>query len=121
MNVSDVGQAMTHGDPVARMGRSAQYVGETMARIVKFSNPGLILIGGTVPDVGDIYLTRVRQVVLTRCYSSTCADSRVPGAKRDLLTVLAIKNYQGAVTRHELEAILDVVTVTDPSSAVVVW
>lgn len=68
VNLSDVGQAMDHGDPVARelMTTSAQYVGETLARIVNFFNPALILIGGTVPDVGDIYLAQVRQVVLGR-------------------------------------------------------
>lgn len=68
VTLSDVSQGMTHGDPVARdlMTTSAQYVGETLARIVNFFNPALILIGGTVPDVGDVYLTRIRQVVLNR-------------------------------------------------------
>ena len=68
VTLGDVNQGMAHGDPVARdlVTTSAQYVGETLARIVNFFNPALVLIGGTVPDVGDVYLTRVRQVVLSR-------------------------------------------------------
>jgi predicted NBD/HSP70 family sugar kinase len=59
---------MDHGDPVARdlMTTSAQLVGETLARIVNFVNPALVVLGGAVPDSGDIYLTKVRQVVLSR-------------------------------------------------------
>lgn len=68
VTAGDVSQAMSHGDPVARdlMTTSAQYVGDALARIVNFFNPGLILIGGTVPDIGDIYLTKIRQAVISR-------------------------------------------------------
>lgn len=68
VSLVDVSAAMNHGDPAARelMTTSAQYVGETLASIVNFFNPALILIGGTVPDNGDIYLSKVRQVVLER-------------------------------------------------------
>lgn len=68
VTLTDISQGLVHGDPVARdlMTSSAQYVGEALARIVNFFNPAHILIGGTVPDATDVYLTRVRQVVLNR-------------------------------------------------------
>ena len=68
VTINDVSRGMAHGDPVARelMRESARYVGETIARIVSFFNPALILIGGTVPDVGDVYLSAVREVVISR-------------------------------------------------------
>jgi predicted NBD/HSP70 family sugar kinase len=68
VTLRDVSEAMNHGDPVARdlMTTSAQLVGETLARIVNFINPALVVLGGAVPDNGDIYLTKVRQVVLSR-------------------------------------------------------
>jgi predicted NBD/HSP70 family sugar kinase len=45
---------------------SARLVGESLSRIVNFFNPSLILIGGGVTAVGDLYLATVRQVVLSR-------------------------------------------------------
>jgi predicted NBD/HSP70 family sugar kinase len=68
VTLTDVSRGMAHGDPVARdlMTASARYIGETIARIVNFFNPALILIGGTVPDSGDVYLSTVREVVISR-------------------------------------------------------
>ena len=48
------------------MTTAAQLVGDAAARIVNFFNPGLILIGGSVAHIGDIYLATVRQTVLAR-------------------------------------------------------
>jgi predicted NBD/HSP70 family sugar kinase len=55
ITLSDVRDAMNHGDRVARelMTTSAQMVGETLALIVNFFNASLIVIAGSVPDNGD--------------------------------------------------------------------
>lgn len=63
-----VNRAALHGDAFAvnLVTQSAQYVGESLARIVNFFNPAQILVGGTVPEVGDLYLATVRQIVFGR-------------------------------------------------------
>lgn len=68
ITAADVGYGAQHGDPVSLklVTNSARLVGETLSQIVNFFNPSLILIGGGVPDVGDLYLATVRQVILGR-------------------------------------------------------
>lgn len=60
--------AAQHGDPAARelVAASARLLGESLARVVNFFNPSLILIGGGVASAGDLYLAEVRQSVLAR-------------------------------------------------------
>ena len=66
--VHERGWAALNGDPVSvkLITRSAVLVGETLARLVNFYNPALILIGGGVADVGDLYLATIRQAILRR-------------------------------------------------------
>jgi predicted NBD/HSP70 family sugar kinase len=41
-------------------------VGESLARIVNFFNPSLILVGGGVASSGEIYMAELRRSVLNR-------------------------------------------------------
>ncbi len=68
ITAADVGWAALNGDPVSvkLITHSAVLVGETLARLVNFYNPALILIGGGVADVGDLYLATIRQAILRR-------------------------------------------------------
>lgn len=68
ITAADVGHGAQRGDPVCvqLVTESARLVGESLSRIVNFFNPSLILIGGGVTAVGDLYLATVRQVVLSR-------------------------------------------------------
>ena len=59
------------------MTTSAQMVGETLALIVNFFNPPLIVIGGRVPNSGDVYLTRIRQVVFSRSLPLATRELRI--------------------------------------------
>jgi glucokinase-like ROK family protein len=61
-------RAAGHGDPVAvdLVAGSARLVGESLARIVNFFNPSLILIGGGVAAAGDRYLADIRQTIFAR-------------------------------------------------------
>lgn len=63
-----VSDAAIHGDPVAinLLASSARLVGQTLARIVNFFNPSLILVGGGVSEAGDYYLAEVRQTIIGR-------------------------------------------------------
>lgn len=68
VRLEDIGAALTHGDTAVRdlMTDAAQLVGDAAARIVNFFNPGLILLGGSVAHLGDVYLSVIRQAVLGR-------------------------------------------------------
>jgi glucokinase-like ROK family protein len=68
ITATDVGHAALRGDPysVQLVTYSAKLVGESLSRIVNFFNPSLILIGGGVSDVGDLYLASVRQEIFSR-------------------------------------------------------
>lgn len=48
------------------MTESARLVGDTLARIVNFFNPSLILLGGRLMLAGDAYLAAVRNIVYSR-------------------------------------------------------
>jgi len=63
-----VSDAATHGDPVAidLLARSARLVGVTMARMVNFFNPWLILVGGGVSRSDDAYLAEIRHTIISR-------------------------------------------------------
>lgn len=60
--------AATRGDPVAvdLLAQSARLVGVTMARMVNFFNPSLILVGGGVSRAGDAYLAEIRHTIISR-------------------------------------------------------
>ena len=68
VTAQDVGLGARHGDAgcVQLLTRSAHLVGESLARIVNFFNPSLILVGGGVSQSGDLYLAEIRQSVFSR-------------------------------------------------------
>lgn len=68
LEAADVGLAARHGDQVSNelLTRSAQLLGENVARMVNFFNPATIVIGGGVATTGDSYLANVKQVVIKR-------------------------------------------------------
>ena len=68
LEAADVGLAARHGDQISNelLARSAQFLGENVARMVNFFNPAAIVIGGGVATSGDSYLANVKQVVIKR-------------------------------------------------------
>jgi predicted NBD/HSP70 family sugar kinase len=79
VTLADIEDALAHGDPVVRdlVTASAQLVGDTVARIVNIFNPGLILIGGSVAHISDIYLATIRQTVLAHALPLATRDLRI--------------------------------------------
>ncbi len=65
---ADVVAGASSGDraSVVLMTESARLVGDTLARIVNFYNPSLILLGGRLMLAGDAYLATVRNIVYSR-------------------------------------------------------
>jgi glucokinase-like ROK family protein len=71
-----VARAAGHGDPVAfeLLNRSGRLLGETLAQVVNFFNPSLIVIGGGVAASGDQYLAAIRQAVYGRSLALATRD-----------------------------------------------
>jgi len=78
----DVGNASREGDAQAIevIRESGQFIGEVLAGLVNFYNPGMIVIGGGVSNLGNLLLSSIRQAVLCRS---------LPLATRDLLIVFS--------------------------------
>ncbi|NJD60944.1 MAG: ROK family protein [Anaerolineae bacterium] len=80
LRAEDVGNASGEGDAMAThiIRESGQAIGDVLAGMVNFYNPGMIVIGGGVSHLGDLLLSSIRQTVLRRS---------LPLATRDLLIV----------------------------------
>lgn len=68
LTAADVAEAARNADPVAveLIGRAGQLIGETVARIVNFFNPSLVVVGGAVSTSGDAFLATIRETVYRR-------------------------------------------------------
>jgi predicted NBD/HSP70 family sugar kinase len=68
LRAEDVGAAAREGDRTAIeiIQSSGQMIGDVLAGLVNFFNPSLILIGGGVSNIGNHFLSSIRQAVLRR-------------------------------------------------------
>ncbi|MDQ1734571.1 MAG: hypothetical protein QOH56_822 [Pseudonocardiales bacterium] len=79
ITAADVSRGATHGDRVSvdLLTASSHLVGDTLATIVNFFNPSLILLGGVVAEAGDMYLAGVRERVFSRSLPLATRDLRI--------------------------------------------
>lgn len=91
LRAEDVGAAAREGDRVAIeiIQTSGQLIGDVLSGLVNFFNPGLILIGGGVANIGNQLLASIRQAVL---YRSTAL------ATRDLMISFSPMGSEAGVT-----------------------
>jgi glucokinase-like ROK family protein len=82
LRAENVGDAAREGDAFAIevIRESGQYVGDVLASLVNFYNPGMIVIGGGVSNLGNLLLSSIRQSVISRS---------LPLATRDLQVVFS--------------------------------
>jgi glucokinase-like ROK family protein len=75
----DVGRGASHGDPasVELLQQSGRLVGDTLAGIVNFYNPALIVVGGGVAAAGDRWLATIRESVYRRSLPLATRDLRI--------------------------------------------
>jgi glucokinase-like ROK family protein len=68
LKAEDVGAAAREGDrsAIEIIQSSGQMIGDVLAGLVNFFNPSLILIGGGVSNIGNHFLSSIRQAVLRR-------------------------------------------------------
>ena len=79
LQAQDVARAAQYGDPVGveLITRSGRLVGRTLATLVNFFNPSLILIGGGVASSGDLLLAAIREAVYRRSLPLATRDLRI--------------------------------------------
>ena len=68
ITASDLIAAAERGDAPARalLARAGRLVGTTLATLVSFYNPGLVVLGGSVVSAGDYVLAAIREAVYRR-------------------------------------------------------
>lgn len=68
ITAADVSLAAVRGDPAARtmLARAGRLVGSTLATLVSFYNPGLVVLSGGVVSAGDYVLAAIRESVYRR-------------------------------------------------------
>ena len=84
---ADIAEGATSGDGycMEAVARSGRIVGETLATLVNFFNPGIVVVGGSIAATGDLFLAAVRQTVYRRS---------LPLATRDLRIIPAEPNHE---------------------------
>ncbi|MFI1561565.1 ROK family transcriptional regulator [Streptomyces sp. NPDC020490] len=65
---ADIARAAANGDAAARalLARAGRLVGTTLATLVSFYNPALVVLGGGVVSAGDYVLAAIRETVYRR-------------------------------------------------------
>jgi glucokinase-like ROK family protein len=78
----NVAQAAQKGDLVAQqiIAEAGSYLGIAIASLVNLFNPGMIIIGGGVSQIGDLLLEPIRKTVMERSLSSAAKEVRITTA-----------------------------------------
>jgi len=78
----DVAQAAQQGDLVAQqiITEAGRYLGIAIASLVNIFNPGLVVIGGGVSQLGDLLLEPIRKTVIERSLHSAAKAVRITSA-----------------------------------------
>ena len=79
LTAQDVSTAAARGDLVANqiLSESGQLIGQTIAAMVNFFNPSLVIIGGGVANAGDRFLASIRQSIYERSLPLATRDLRI--------------------------------------------
>jgi predicted NBD/HSP70 family sugar kinase len=81
----DIANGALAGDPVCVefIVRSAGTVASTLATLVNFYNPHMIVVGGSIAQTGDLFLATLRQTVYRRSLPLATRDLRIVAASSD--------------------------------------
>ena len=79
ITAQSVAEAASRGDLVANeiLGNAGRLIGETLATLINFFNPSLIIIGGGVSNSGDMFLAAIRQSIYERSLPLATRDLRI--------------------------------------------
>ncbi|MBA3532573.1 MAG: ROK family transcriptional regulator [Ardenticatenales bacterium] len=79
VTVADVVAAARAGDPmpIEVIQRAGRYLGLAIANLLNLVNPGLIVLGGSVTEAGDMLLSPLRQTVRERSFAKSNAEATI--------------------------------------------
>lgn len=79
VDARSVAEGASNGDAfcVDLLNRSGRLVGETLATLVNFYNPSLIVIGGGISGAGNILLAGIRETIYRRSLPLATRDLRI--------------------------------------------
>jgi glucokinase len=79
IKAEDVAEAARNGDVLAIriIARSAWYLGVGLVNLVNIFNPGMIVIGGGVSQIGDMLLEPARQMVKDKAFRMAAGAVRI--------------------------------------------
>ncbi|HBT16523.1 MAG TPA: sugar kinase, partial [Firmicutes bacterium] len=85
-----VGLAASMGDAasVEIIKESGKFIGQVLAKLINFFNPSLVVIGGGVANLGDLFLASIRGAVYNRS---------LPLATRNLSIERSVLNEQAGI------------------------
>jgi predicted NBD/HSP70 family sugar kinase len=91
LTAADVFTAAERGDAAARalLARAGRLVGGTLATLVSFFNPSLVVLGGGVVSAGDHVLAAIRESVYRRSLPLATRTLRMEPASSDYAAGLA--------------------------------
>lgn len=78
LEARDVVLGVGHGDPVCveLLGKAGRRIGETLAGLVNFFNPSIILVGGRLAE-SDVLLSGIRQTIYERSLPLATRELRI--------------------------------------------
>jgi predicted NBD/HSP70 family sugar kinase len=79
ITVADVVAAARAGDPMPLevIQRAGRYLGLAIANLLNLVNPGLIVLGGSVTEAGELLLSPLRQTVRERSFAKSNAEATI--------------------------------------------
>jgi glucokinase-like ROK family protein len=104
LTAADVAAAAANGDPVAvgMIRDGGRRVGQVLAGLVSFFNPGLIVIGGGVAGIGHALLAEIRSVVYSR--SLPLATGNMPIVRSELGSEAGVIGAARLISDHVFSA-----------------
>lgn len=78
----DVAAAAQKGDLVAQeiIAQAGEYLGITIANLINIVNPGMIIVGGGIAKMGDLFLEPIRSSVRKRSLEAAVENLRITAA-----------------------------------------
>ncbi len=104
LSAEHVGEAAAAGDPAAvRIIREGgRHVGQVLAGLVSFFNPGLVIIAGGVAGLGHALLAEIRSVVYRR--SAPLATGNLPIVLSELAGAAGVVGGARLISDHVFSA-----------------
>ncbi len=111
LTVTDVAQAALKGDALSRQlfEEAGRHIGVALAGLINLFNPGLIVIGGGLAEVGDLLFDPVQRTVDVRAMAGAVADTRIVPSQlgRETIAIGAVALVLRQIFRSPVAALAE--------------